>query len=208
MAGTRKDNRRARGRDTTESALIQVATDLFAERGYHGTSIADLAGSLGLTTASLYYHVSGKQQLLLRVLETGMADFLSNLESISRQDTSAQDRLSAAIDNHLDFVLSRPNAVRVFLRERRFLESPYREEYERRVDRYDQLFASIFEACFADNRMSKADLTITRVSILGMINWVVEWYREGGAISRAHVKAAMTLLILNRLLGISAVPAA
>lgn len=192
--------RRARRGESTESAFIQAATELFAERGFHGTSIADLAAALSLTTASLYYHVTSKQELLTRVLEAGMTDFLVNLETIAASDATARDKLRAALENHLDFVLHRSSAVRVFLRERRFLEPPYRDEYEARVDRYDTLFSCILSDALAAGDFPDVDPLTTRMSILGMINWVVEWYDEAGQLSREKIKESILSLVMDRML--------
>lgn len=187
----------------TEQAFITTATELFAAHGYNGTSIAELARTLGLTTASLYYHVDSKQELLLRVLESGMANFLNRLEAIANQDINARRRLRLAIENHLDFVLTNQTAVAVFLRERRFLEPPYREQYEKGVDRYDQLFARLVEAAMQRGEVGVSDATMARLAILGMINWITEWYRPDGTLSVTDVKNAMTELIMSRLLGFS-----
>lgn len=184
----------------TEQAFIAAATDLFAEKGYNGTSIVDLATALGLTTASLYYHVNGKQDLLFRVLETGMADFLGRLEAVVAQDAEPREKLRLAVENHLDFVLSKQNAVKVFLRERRFLESDFRDHYQVRVDRYDQLFTALVRAGMDAGDVAPGDATLVRLGILGMINWVVEWYRPGGRLSEEQVRSGMTEMIMDRLL--------
>lgn len=190
----------------TERAFIEVATTLFAQKGFNGTSISDLAQELGLTTASLYYHVSSKQELLLRVLATGMSDFLHRLEGVVQGSGSSRDKLRIAIENHLEFVLGNPLAVTVFLRERRFLESPYREEYQEQVDRYDKLFSGIIAAGVRTGEMPPVDVQLTRLAILGMINWVVEWYEPGGRLDPTRIKQEMTELILDRMLAIETVP--
>lgn len=192
-------NRRRLGTET-QQAFIHVATQLFAERGYNGTSIADIASELGLTTASLYYHVSGKQELLLKVLATGMAAFLQKLEEISARDIDPRQKLRLAVENHLSFVLSRTNAVAVFLRERRFLESPYREQYQKRVERYDRLFTDIISECMEQGAIPDGDSRLIRMAILGMINWAVEWYEPDGRLTAAEIASNFTDLIIDRML--------
>lgn len=185
----------------TGQAFIAAATALFAEKGFNGTSIGDLASELGLTTASLYYHVSGKQELLLRVLEDGMSSFLSQLEEVASQDREPREKLRLAVDNHLEFVLTNQQEVAVFLRERRFLESPFREAYEQRVDRYDQLFTRILRDAMASGSIPTGNPTLLRLAILGTINWIVEWYDPRGQLSKDEVKSVMTDLIMERMLG-------
>lgn len=184
----------------TEEAFIRAATVLFAERGYHGTSIANLAARLGLTTASLYYHVSGKQELLLRVLDTGMAQFLDRLERIAVEDIDHKLKFRRAVENHLSFVLANTDAVAVFLRERRFLESPYKESYEGRVDRYDAVFTRIIEDGMAAGALAVGDPHLTRLAILGMINWAVEWYEPNGRLSLEEITTTFADLITERML--------
>lgn len=184
----------------TEKAFIEVATRLFAEQGYKGTSIADIAREIGLTTASLYYHVSGKQELLLRVLAEGMAEFLDQLEDIAARPLDPRRKLRLAVENHLYFVLHNTDAVAVFLRERRFLDSPYKEQYQARVDRYDTLFTEIIREGMDQGSLPPGDAQLTRLAILGMINWIVEWYEPDGRLGSDAITRVFSDLITERLL--------
>ena len=184
----------------TGQAFVAAATALFAEKGFNGTSIGDLANELGLTTASLYYHVSGKQELLLRVLEDGMSSFLSRLEELAQEDVEPREKIRLAVENHLHFVLTHKQEVAVFLRERRFLQSPLRESYDARVNRYDHLFTEVIREGMATGTVPPGDPTLLRLAILGMINWIVEWYEPGGRLTIEDIKAQMTDLIMERML--------
>lgn len=184
----------------TERAFIDVAARLFAERGYNGTSVADIAKEMGLTNASLYYYTSGKQELLLRVLAAGIAEFLSRLEEIAAREMDAKQRLRSAVENHLYFVLHNKNAVAVFLRERRFLEEQYRLQYQEQVDKYDSLFNGIIRDCMKEGSIPSGDAQLFRLAILGMINWVVEWYSDEGRLTREEISETLTDLIIDRML--------
>lgn len=191
----------------TGQAFIAAATTLFAEKGFNGTSIGDLANELGLTTASLYYHVSGKQELLLRVLEDGMSNFLNRLEEVVQKDIEPREKIRLAVDNHLQFVLTNKQEVAVFLRERRFLESPLRESYNARVNRYDHLFTEVLREGMAAGTVPAGDPTLLRLAILGMINWIVEWYDPRGRLSIEEIQTEMRTLIMDRVLGVTDAPA-
>lgn len=198
---TRTEGTPAR-RQTTETgqAFVAAATTLFAEKGFNGTSIGDLANELGLTTASLYYHVSGKQELLLRVLEDGMSNFLNRLEEIVQLDVEPREKIRLAVENHLHFVLTNKQEVAVFLRERRFLQSPFRESYDARVSRYDNLVTDMIREGMAAGTVPPGDPTLLRLAILGMINWIVEWYDPSGRLTVDDVRTEMTDLIMERIL--------
>lgn len=195
-----RSNRKRRPAVETERAFIAAARGLFAEKGYNGTSISDLAKELGLTTGSLYYHVSGKQELLLRVLGTGMERFLHRLEDIPSQTDDHRTRLRLAVENHLSFVLEEQGSVTVFLRERRFLEPPYRQQYQELVDRYEVLFTAIISDAMEAKAIPAGDPHLIRLAILGMINWIVEWYDPDGRYSPQEIKTTFADLVTERML--------
>lgn len=191
---------RRRGAEQTEDELIRAATLLFSAKGYKATTIADLGAALGLTGASMYYYVSTKQELLLRVLEAGIRGFLARLEEIAETDVSDRTKLRLALENHLDFVFNRQEAVAVYLRERRHLESPYREQYDANVDRYDALFRKIVADGVASGEFPPVDAKIVSLLLLGAVNWIVEWYNPRGSLTQAEMTGMILDLLVDRLL--------
>jgi TetR/AcrR family transcriptional regulator, cholesterol catabolism regulator len=185
---------RERGPGTDEE-IVRAATKLFRDRGYYGTSMSDVAGVVGVTAASLYYHFENKQELLLSVLRTGMDTFLESLEEIAATDAPPEVKLHRAIANHLAFVLQRGDAVAVFLRERRFLEPPHVEQYQPRVDRYDELFRTILSEAVDGRKLPRKDPKLLSMVVLGTINSVVEWYRPEGRYDEHEIAAFLGELI-------------
>lgn len=183
----------------TEQSFIAAATRLFAERGYKGTSISDLARELQLTTASLYYYVDGKQELLVRVLESGMSDFLLRLQAIADGDEGPREKLAKAVENHIDFVVSRRDVVRIFLRQRSELTDESQRHYQELLDRYQRLFTDILVE--ARPRLAEnTDTVLLRQAVLGMINSLAEWYTPQGRLTPEEVKAQLTSAIVDHLL--------
>lgn len=195
---TRKRSRRPAGE--TERAFIEAATALFAEKGYNGTSIHDLSERLGLTTASLYYHMSGKEDLLFRVLQTGMTGFLDRLDTVVASNRDPADQLVLAVTNHIDMVLDNPTQVAVFLRERRFLPTRLQKDYNVLVHRYDKQFNLLIENAMKAGDIPRRDASLLRLCALGMINWAFEWYRNG-RMSKAEIRAEMLDLALVGIFG-------
>ncbi|MCZ7572806.1 MAG: TetR/AcrR family transcriptional regulator [Ardenticatenaceae bacterium] len=183
----------------TDQLVIEIATRLFAEKGFNGTGVAEIAKAAGITNAGLYYHVSSKQELLYRVLESGLAGFLERLEQISEEEHSPLIKLQKALDNHLDFIFQHQDEIRVFLRERRFLAEPYGSKYQVKVKRYDRLIDSILAEGMASGHFQVSDIRLMRLAILGMINWIAEWYKSGGPSSELEVRQEMKLFVIKRL---------
>jgi TetR/AcrR family transcriptional regulator, cholesterol catabolism regulator len=187
------------GRSDTGEEIVRVATRLFREQGYNGTSMTDVAGAIGVTAASLYYHFENKQSLLLSVLRAGMDRFLPSLEAIAAAADPPERKLDRAIANHLAFVLQRSDAVSVFIRERRFLESPYAEEHQVDVDRYDELFTSIVAEAAQSGRLPQIEPKVLSMLVLGSINSIVEWYRPDGGYNEETL-ARMLGELIDRML--------
>ena len=91
----------ARSGDTRER-ILAIAREQFARKGFTGTSIADIAGELGTTTAALYYHFSSKADILVALLEEPMAAYTRILRSLDAGAPSAEDLLGAFIDLAVD----------------------------------------------------------------------------------------------------------
>lgn len=192
--------KRERSKETYEE-IIKIARELFNEQGYNGTGVAQIVAKAGVTNAALYYYVSSKQELLYRVLEDGMADQLEKLERIYAASEPAAQRLEGALNNHFDLIFHRPTAIRVFLRERRFLQGEYAERYQERVKRYDMLFERIVADGVASGEFAPCDPRLMRLAILGMVNWVTEWYHADGPATDAEIRSTYISWAIRRLLG-------
>lgn len=190
----------AAGQMATEDAFIAAATKLFAQKGYKDTSINDLARELGLTPASMYHYVDGKQDLLARVLETGMAGFLSRLEGIVDGTSSPRTKVAMAIQNHIDFVLNNRDVVSIFFRYRQHLAPKNREHYEQVLETYESLFSGLLQTAMDAGELIVEDPVLLRLYVLGMINAATQWYRPDGRLTIGDIRSHMSHIIMDRLL--------
>ena len=174
--------------------------ELFRRKGYNGTGIADIAKRVGVTNAALYYHFRSKQELLFVVLEHALCRHLDVLEQVVDSALPPEEQLRAGLDNHLDLIFHRPDAVRVFLRERRFLDGTFAEIYQKKVKRYDELFDLVIARYLEISGGNPSEARMLRLGILGMLNWITEWFRPGGEASEQQVRMIMTSLIIDRVL--------
>ena len=111
----------ARPPDTTrESEVFETATRVFRAKGYHGTSMRDIADALGIQKPSLYHYISGKQDLLFRIFERGTGALTDQLDEIVRSDASATVKLERAIESHLTALCDQLEFFTVYLREQKF----------------------------------------------------------------------------------------
>src|ERR687884_568164 len=125
------------------SELTREAARLFAEKGYHGTSIGDLAQAMGIQKGSLYAHIQSKQDLLYETMREGAAAFHAGLDAIP-DDLPATEKIRLALRSHLRVVADQLDVATVFVREWRYLEAERREEIVGERRRYEERFRVFF----------------------------------------------------------------
>jgi TetR/AcrR family transcriptional regulator, cholesterol catabolism regulator len=120
--------------------VVAAAGRLFAERGYHGTSMRDLGTELGMLGSSLYSHVTSKEDLLVEVVEKGARLFADSAAKATAAGGTGAQRLQALIAGHVDVVIEHQDEVRTFLNEARFLEGEHRGRIVAARDAYELEF--------------------------------------------------------------------
>src|SRR5256886_8042484 len=113
---------------TRRNELTRAAARLFAEKGYHGTSIGDLAEALGVQKGSLYAHIESKADLLWEVAREGAAAFHAALDAVPEEGPVVA-RIRAALRAHLRVVSEQLDVATVFVREWRYPEGERREPF-------------------------------------------------------------------------------
>lgn len=169
----------------TRDDVVAAAGRLFADRGYHATSMRDLGRELGLLGSSLYAHVEGKQELLVEVVERGAGFFQESAAAAQAAEGSGADRLRALVDGHLAVVLDHRDEVRTFLNEAQALDDEHRQRVVAARDRYEGVFRSVLREGAADGSLRPdLDVKLTAIFLLSVLNAVERWYRPGGSLGR------------------------
>jgi TetR/AcrR family transcriptional regulator, cholesterol catabolism regulator len=164
---------------TRKSELTRQAARLFAEKGYHGTSIGDLAEAMGVQKGSLYAHIESKADLLWEVARDGAAAFHAALDAVP-DDLPPAEKIRLALRAHLRVVAEQLDVATVFIREWRYLEGDRREEFVSERRRYEERFRALFQEGreLGDLRTDLDDGTATLLA-LSAANWAYTWLRPG-----------------------------
>ena len=157
-----------------------MAARLFAERGYHGTSIGDLAKALGVQKGSLYAHIESKQDLLYEAMREGAEAFHAALDTVP-DDLPAGERIRLALRAHLRVVAEQLDVATVFVREWRYLEGDREAEFLAERRRYEERFRAFFrEGRDRGELRSDLDDQAAALLVLSAANWAYTWL-PGGA---------------------------
>ena len=166
---------------TRRSELTREAARLFAERGYHGTSIGDLAEAMGVQKGSLYAHIASKQDLLYATMREGADAFHAVLDALPER-ASAPERIRLALRGHLRVVSEQLDVATVFVREWRYLEGERRGEIVAERRRYEERVRALFREGreLGDLRTDLDDATAALL-LLSAANWAYTWLQPGRA---------------------------
>jgi AcrR family transcriptional regulator len=164
---------------TRKSELTRQAARLFAEKGYHGTSIGDLAEAMGVQKGSLYAHIESKADLLWEVAWDGAAAFHAELDGVP-DDLPPAEKIRLALRAHLRVVAEQLDVATVFIREWRYLKGDRREQFVSERRRYEERFRSLFQEG-RELGVLRTDLDDGTATLLALsaANWAYTWLRPG-----------------------------
>jgi AcrR family transcriptional regulator len=156
-------------------ALLEAAAALFAERGYHATTIRDVAEAAGVTPGALYFHVPTKQALLVAVYAEGVDRIVRHVDALVDQETEPALRFRRAIEAHLESILDASAFARVIVRVLPDDVPEAAAELRAQRARYETRFRALIAALDLPANRSP---TLLRMLLLGALNATPIWYRR------------------------------
>lgn len=193
-----KNLARGRRQRLTQQAIVAAAAGLFARVGFGATSLDDIAEVLGASKAALYYHIKNKEEILRLIFLTVLTVSEEPLRQIVESDLSPTEKLCRAIEHQTAVAADRSPAMIVFYREQPHLTGPFAKEIILRKKAYERYFEDIIEeGQAAGNFLADIDPKIATFGLLGMCNWLSQWYKAGGQYTPRQVAA-----MFERMLGV------
>jgi AcrR family transcriptional regulator len=161
-------------------ALIDAATDLFAEKGYAGSSIRDFSQRMDMSIATLYYYFENKEELLFTILLQVGDELLEVIEKARDECDDPLEGLSRMILGHLRLTERAKKGVKIYVEEqhnlsRKFWKIIYKQ-HRKIYDTYLDQLKRIEEL----GLLSVESLPVAAFGIFGITNWFYRWYREDG----------------------------
>jgi len=170
-----------------EEEILAAAAKIFREKGYHGASVRDIAESVGLLKGSLYHYIRSKEELLARLFEGALEETIRELEEIAGRDARASERLRDMVTAYVTSVTDNIDAVSLYLREWRSLPAPQLARVRARRRAMRTLFENVIAEGVRAREFAAGDAKIAALAILGMCNWLYEWYRPRGRLDAGEL---------------------
>jgi AcrR family transcriptional regulator len=167
--------------------INEIAQTLFRNKGYAATSMRDLAKEVGIEPASIYSHVKSKEALLQKICFRIAYEFFDALQGILKEDLSAEEKLSTAIDAHVGVILNNLDATTVFFHEWKHLSEPSLSEFKTLRNKYEKQFRSIIEAGIESDEFDEVDAHVSIKLLFAMMNSIYEWYNPKGKLKQQEI---------------------
>ncbi len=189
---------------TRRQEIEDVASSLFHEHGYSGTSVRDIARALDIQGASLYAHVASKQDLLWSIVDGTAARFeaAADAATINAEPEAAEvpaERLAALVRAHVGIVTDDIERASVFIHEWRSLSTERRAEIAGRRDAYEQRFREVIADGVGAASFAPVDPVAAAAYLLTALNGLVAWYRPDRRLDPAALADAYVQLSLQAL---------
>lgn len=172
-------------------AIAEQAAVLFNEKGFHATSLNELADRLGVTKGALYHYVSGKDDIALEILRAVTEESQAVLAAASRdRSASGLERLRLFFVHYARMMATPIGACGVQIG-----SLPHSAEIRQRMSAFlkglDQSLRAILQDGIRDGSIAPCDIRMTDFAVFGALNWVSRWYRADGASSPEELGEAL-----------------
>ena len=188
---------------TRKADVLRAATGLFAQRGFHGTSMSAVAEAAGLQKASLYHWVTSKEDLLFQVLSGALDHLITETSTVANDETlDFEAKLRRLVSIHSNFAVTNDDVMQVFRSEAKWLTGQPAREMRGVRRRYLEVYEDLFIAAAAKGGLivPAAEIPVYVNLIFTMTSYLPQWYRRDGAYSLNEVADLISGLVLAKVL--------
>lgn len=179
--------------------ILRTSARVFAEKGYHPTTMRDIARETKVSLAGLYYYCKSKEELLFLIQDNCFGRVLARLEERLRETSEPAERLRVVVDNHLSFFAANMAEMKVLSHEAESLAGEMRERVAGRKQQYTRRVRRVLSEVQAgqSGARPKVDLTVATYALFGMMNWIYNWYDPRGHLPVGGLVEQFTRLFLS-----------
>lgn len=188
----------AAARRIKRDAVIRVAAHAFNSRGYHNTSLDDLAEALEVTKPTLYYYVKSKEELLFECFRTGLEPIRAAVREAGATRGCAHDRLVGVLLHYASAIASDYGWCLVRAEDLN-LSADFHAHIKALKSEIDQGIRRLLREGMADGSIARCDPKMTAFALAGALNWIAHWYRDNQALKPAEIANAFVDLFAHGL---------
>jgi AcrR family transcriptional regulator len=180
--------------------ILRTSARIFAEKGYHQTSMRDISRATGVSLAGLYYYCKSKEELLFLIQDNCFGRVLERLEERLKEAVAPVEKMRVVIDNHLSFFAANMAEMKVLSHEADSLAGEMHTHVSGKKQQYTRLVRNILSEVRSEHpgaARQQVDLTVATYALFGMMNWIYNWYDPRGTLSVNELVDNITRLFLS-----------
>ncbi|MFA7594881.1 MAG: TetR/AcrR family transcriptional regulator [Novosphingobium sp.] len=183
--GQRREERAAK-----RQAVLRAAVQMFNERGFHATSLEDVAASLGITKPTIYHYLGNKEQVLLECVTIGLEQLLEAAEIARREEGTGKDRLCSFLRRYAEINMDDFGRCVIRTGEETLSENG-RKQFRGLKRKIDTALRELIDEAIADGTISTSDPKLLAFTLAGALNWPARWHEPGGARPASEIAEGM-----------------
>jgi len=180
--------------------IIQSALSIIAEKGYHATTMEDVAAKLLMTKGSVYYYFKDKQDLLFKSQKMLLEQSIQNIEEIMSKELPIIEKLQKVMVVHIEFLITERTGFAMGARPDQFFAGDQLQEIISLRQKYSHCIDKLIAQGIESGYFNKVDTKIVRNIILGAMNYVIEWYSSDGSKDKNELAKSISDYLLRILI--------
>lgn len=181
--------------------VMKTAAAIFAEKGYHSTSIRDISRATEMSLSGLYYYFTSKEELLFLIQDYAFGTLINDCKKLIAGVDDPVDRLRLLIENHLNYFVNNMNEMKVFSHEANSITGDYFKKVNSKKRQYVDITIDLLNEIAGRNHLKGLDTRIAAFSLFGMMNWIYHWYNPRKDVDVVGLSQNISRLFLYGFLG-------
>jgi TetR/AcrR family transcriptional regulator, cholesterol catabolism regulator len=167
----------SRNYDEKLQRILKTAARIFAEKGFHRTSVRDISRATKMSLAGLYYYFTTKEELLYLIQERCFVTLLQRWERAATPEMDVRARIRVFAENHLSFFCHNMHEMKVMAHEDESLTGEFQVKILILKRRYVKVIMDLIRELQDSEGRKSIDLRVATFSLFGMMNWIYTWYQ-------------------------------
>lgn len=177
-------------RAAKRQAVLRAAVRMFNARGFHATSLEDVAASLGITKPTIYHYLGNKEQVLLECVRIGLEQLLEAAGQARREEGTGKDRLCSFLRRYAE--INMDDFGRCVIRTgEETLSEDGRKQFRGLKRKIDTALRGLIEEAVADGTIAAADPKLLAFTLAGALNWPARWHEPDGPSAAGEIAEKM-----------------
>jgi AcrR family transcriptional regulator len=181
--------------------VLKTSAGVFADKGYHSTSMRDISRATKMSLSGLYYYFKSKEELLFLIQDYCFSTVIDDCRRLLEGVDDPVRRLKLLIENHLNYFVNNMNEMKVLSHEANSISRDLLRKVNTKKRQYVDLVMNLLGEIARENRVDGVDIRVATFSLFGMMNWIYNWYDPRKDVDVAGLSNNMTRLFLSGFLG-------